>query len=1076
MNKKFSTLLVSLLLAGAWTTLDAAIVKTTPVIGGTYAIGTGDVAETMMLWNSDFNVSSEAVSENAKFVLEQVPEKAGQFYIKMEGAESQYLCKDADGGSNDYLEWATDGNKIVFEIKNGQIVNAKGSTDGFKDELALYVTAGDKVRLAYDDKATIPADAKSLVYVAYNEDVKFAGENLPLQATITANEYYVIAADDAHVLKADGTTAVMVAEADLDQVLWAVTTGTAADGKTVTYKFTNKATGKALVIEKRDNFIVAGSPASFTLGVGEGQLLTSGLAVAKDSETPAQFGIYKSPIVKLSADKLNAMLNDGFNMTIKRAKGDNKTIEGAEAFAGDLEAVQEDATRFQLKSGDEFVVLNKKALWGANLGAPDNRGAKFELVSETELKGANKANYLSYFEFTQYAGGAEDVIDLVSVFAASDADDAFGNLFVQTLDDKAVLTTSYAKDADDVLTETWPYITLGANNIVNPKEFLQDKFAVIKALNEEGAEDDEFLAATCEDKYIWTKTVANDLEKQWAIAYNEETEVYTIVNREDKDVEFTIAKNELRENGDKTDNIYVWKGGDYEIKFVPVDDSKLYYKYLAEDAAELNEKSFEMSFWSNVFEGYAKVGMNDAKNAIVGTSVDAVEFTATKTGDYEVKSLINYYEGNTLKKKEPVLKAPIYKFNVGEGFFKLDEDNKASWAANTGTEVVIRKADKHFNLVEATATALNGKAYVGTDDSYMYQQECVYSANKNTLFEVNDNNRPEYRRLGVTVKDGYNDIEGELNILKFFRTNDENQFLYENTGNRNAQNGEACLNFLGETNLADKPASAQLPFLVDTAYIRNNTRKPLYMLAVRSEYQEAGEEIIPCPVPGHGTNCEHATKVKTPAYRTADYLVALDDSTDIYPQAKYQGDVRLAFVPAKHIADTLVIESSNGAKTNWFANDSIKFSDRNGKQIDKTPAAFAFKLVDRSVDPEGDKAAFIIENQDKNGNKRYVRIHNTVPVLVSEIDQAAEFEVMAAAEGEAPTANEGVETTTVTVIATDGGVIVKGAEGKNVVITNVLGQTIANTVVSSSEATIAAPAGVVVVAVEGEAAVKAIVK
>lgn len=46
----------------------------------------------------------------------------------------------------------------------------------------------------------------------------------------------------------------------------------------------------------------------------------------------------------------------------------------------------------------------------------------------------------------------------------------------------------------------------------------------------------------------------------------------------------------------------------------------------------------------------------------------------------------------------------------------------------------------------------------------------------------------------------------------------------------------------------------------------------------------------------------------------------------------------------------------------------------------------------------------------------------------------------------------------------------------NVVITNVLGQTIANTVVTSSEATISAPAGYVTVAVEGEAAVKAIVK
>ena len=1066
MNKKFSTLLVSLLLAGAWTTLDAAIVKTTPAIGGMYAIGTVVEGDQMKIWDtSSMKVAdaAEVTSDKVTFELEAVADKDGVYYLKSGDTYLQYAGNETD--ATGFLSFGADGTKLQFKIEGGQLVCLPG-VDTFKGK--LHMDAEGNVRVPYPGY-TMPADSKDLTFVVYNEDVKFAGENLPLQATITANEYYVIAADGTHVLKADGTTAAMVAEADLDQVLWAVTTGTAADGKTVTYKFTNKATGKVLVIENRDNFIVAGSPASFTLGVGEGQLLDADLKVG----TAVNFGIYKSPIVKLNSDKLNAMLNDGFNMTIKRAKGDNKTIEGAEVFAGDLEAVQEDATRFQLKSGDKFVVLNKKALWGANLGAPDNRGAKFELVSETELKGANKANYLSYFEFTQYAGGAEDVIDLVSVFAASDTDDAFGNLFVQTLDDKAVLTTSYAKDADDVLTETWPYITLGANNIVNPKDFLQNKFAVIKALNEEGAEDDEFLAATCEDKYIWTKTVANDLEKQWAIAYNEETEKYTIVNREDKDVKLTIAKNELRENGNKTDNIYVWKGEDYEIKFVSVDDSKLYYKYLAEDAAELKEKSFEMSFWSNVFEGYAKVGMNDAKNAIVGTSVDAVEFTATKTGDYEVKSLINYYEGNTLKKNEPVLKAPIYTFNVGKTFFSLAGE-KASWAANAGTKVVIRKADKHFNLVEATTTALNGKAYVGTDDSYMYQQECVYSANKNTLFEVNDNNRPEYRRLGVTVKDGYNDIEGELNILKFFRTNDENQFLYENTGNRNAQNGEACLNFLGETNLADKPASAQLPFLVDTAFIRDNTRKPLYMLAVRSEYKEAGEEIIPCPE--HGTECEHATKVETPAYRTGDYLVALDDSTEIYPQAEYQKNVRLAFVPAKHIADTLEIINSNGSEDNWFANDSIIFSNDKGKQIDATPAAFAFKLVDRSVDPEGDKAAFIIENQDSEGNKRYVRIHNTVPVLVYDETQAAEFEVMAAAEGETPTANEGVETATVKVIATDGAIIVKGAAGKNVVITNVLGQTIANTVIASDEATISAPAGVVVVAVEGEAAVKAIVK
>ena len=69
-----------------------------------------------------------------------------------------------------------------------------------------------------------------------------------------------------------------------------------------------------------------------------------------------------------------------------------------------------------------------------------------------------------------------------------------------------------------------------------------------------------------------------------------------------------------------------------------------------------------------------------------------------------------------------------------------------------------------------------------------------------------------------------------------------------------------------------------------------------------------------------------------------------------------------------------------------------------------------------------------------------------------------------------------VTTSEVTVIAGNGNVQVVGAEGKKVVITNILGQTVANTVITSDNATIAAPQGVVVVAVEGEEAVKAIVK
>ena len=75
-----------------------------------------------------------------------------------------------------------------------------------------------------------------------------------------------------------------------------------------------------------------------------------------------------------------------------------------------------------------------------------------------------------------------------------------------------------------------------------------------------------------------------------------------------------------------------------------------------------------------------------------------------------------------------------------------------------------------------------------------------------------------------------------------------------------------------------------------------------------------------------------------------------------------------------------------------------------------------------------------------------------------------------------PVANEAIEAASINVVAGYGQVTIEGAAGKKVTISNVLGQTIANTTITSDNASIAAPAGVVVVAVEGEAAVKAIVK
>ena len=64
----------------------------------------------------------------------------------------------------------------------------------------------------------------------------------------------------------------------------------------------------------------------------------------------------------------------------------------------------------------------------------------------------------------------------------------------------------------------------------------------------------------------------------------------------------------------------------------------------------------------------------------------------------------------------------------------------------------------------------------------------------------------------------------------------------------------------------------------------------------------------------------------------------------------------------------------------------------------------------------------------------------------------------------------------VSVIAGNGAVTIQGAAGKTVVITNILGKAVANTVLTSDNQTINVPAGIVAVAIEGEEAVKAIVR
>ena len=104
---------------------------------------------------------------------------------------------------------------------------------------------------------------------------------------------------------------------------------------------------------------------------------------------------------------------------------------------------------------------------------------------------------------------------------------------------------------------------------------------------------------------------------------------------------------------------------------------------------------------------------------------------------------------------------------------------------------------------------------------------------------------------------------------------------------------------------------------------------------------------------------------------------------------------------------------------------------------------------------------------------KYVGLYNNYFYMVADKDAAYRFVIEKQA---APTANEGIEVSEVKVIAGNGQITIMGAAGKKVVVSNILGKVVASQTISSDNATIAVPAGIVAVAVEGEAAVKAVVK
>nr|WP_129729611.1 DUF6383 domain-containing protein [Parabacteroides goldsteinii] len=356
----------------------------------------------------------------------------------------------------------------------------------------------------------------------------------------------------------------------------------------------------------------------------------------------------------------------------------------------------------------------------------------------------------------------------------------------------------------------------------------------------------------------------------------------------------------------------------------------------------------------------------------------------------------------------------------------------------------------------------------------------TYSDDANSLMVVDPIDAPEYRK----VKKDWGDI------VKIYREEYPTEVLFEKRDAKSVVEKDT-LSFL---NVNNSVTGANPALFVDTAYV-NRTVNGVdntcyqYLLAVNVDK----DDTYHCPLnPLHDTQawrdefnggkpCPDA--VENPAVVKGRFLINLIDTAYAYKQDHLHNNpyinmveadenkAKLSFVEGIHVNDTLYI-TRKGGEVVKLAMDDPNFN----------VAKFAFRYVNNA------DGSFKIQTQYKNyeettlekfeksaDNNGYLRWVNGTIVVTDSYTNGETFNMEENFDGEA-VANEDVTVSSIKVVATDGAVIIKGAEGKKVVISNVLGQTVANAVISSNEAKISAPAGVVVVAVEGEAAVKAIVK
>ena len=563
-------------------------------------------------------------------------------------------------------------------------------------------------------------------------------------------------------------------------------------------------------------------------------------------------------------------------------------------------------------------------------------------------------------------------------------------------------------------------------------------------------------------------------------------------------------------------------------------DKYLGYKYLTDDELMITNYAFNYFNPYTMDKYIAQVEGNTTLNAL---QEEATFFELVKQNDNKTVAYGYTVDATVQARIEGLaqLERATYQIKAGKNMIAVGKENRYVLTENLAPATFYFKENNetekgcYYAFIDAddvnkdnkgNVLSFNNKLGVADQSLKALLQEQVIEEVRTSAFRIGLADQPLYRRFNHVELDGA--VEGNEDATKLLKFKEAyvGDYLMDET-NKNFMREDMDYLGIGAKNIA----KAGLSFNVRPFNIGKSAQyqiKPQYLVYV-SETENKGTEGKPCDATNHKhmnangepcgpEDCIHATPA-VPGFNRYKLLVSFADSVEakdvvkgeeLYHFGKYH---RVGFVDAVEQDSVLYIlgEHFENVATKDLSMEDIKkvVKGINLKVAVTEDTHHNYTWSFRYIDPakaanevEEDRAFLIESNVEPKGNKgesiaptnaAWLKNQNNCLVLSdpeeSEFEEAKTggdnaliFNIEKGSADDMATDNEEIATSEVTVIAGEGNVTIAGAAGKKVVVSNILGQVVANTVITSDNATIAAPAGVVVVAVEGEEAVKAIIK